>query len=76
MNKQRRNELKNAIVYIENVKDIIKEVKRKEEFAYDSLPENLQYSNRGCDMEEKIDSMDEIIETIDDIISAINDVIF
>ena len=76
MNKQRRNELKIAVDHMMKAKDIIKDVKSKEEFAYDNIPENLQYSNKGCDMEEKIDDMEEVMDKIDDTISLINDIIF
>lgn len=76
MNKQRRNELKIAIDYMENAKNIIKEVKTKEEFAYDNLPEGFQCTDRGCGMEDNIENMDEAIDKIDDVISVINDVIF
>lgn len=74
MNKQRRNKLDKAISYIEEAKCVIQNVKSEEEFAYDNLPENLQYSNRGCQMEENIDNMDEIIDNIEEILSSINDV--
>ena len=40
--------------------EIIKSVKDEEEFAYDNIPENLQNSNKACDMEDSIDSLDEI----------------
>lgn len=74
MNKQKRNKLEESINYMTIAKNIIIEVKNKEEFDFDNLPENLQYSRRGCDMEEKIDDMDEVIDTINEIISQINDI--
>lgn len=74
MNKQRRNKLGDAIIYLNTVKDMIKDVKTKEEFAFDNMPENLQYSNKGCDMEENIDEMEEIIDGIDELISSIEDI--
>lgn len=76
MNKNRRQYLKNAIDYLLKAKDIILKVKSEEEFTYDNIPENLQYSTKGCDIEENIDSMEEIIDNIDDIVSEINDIIF
>lgn len=76
MNKQRRIDLKDAIRCMESAKYIIKDVKSKEEDAFDNLPENLQCSNRGCDMEENIDEMDEVLDKLDDIIDQVNDIIF
>ena len=74
MNKQRRKNLGIAIDYLHQAKTIIDNVKLEEEFAYDNLPENLQYSNRGCDMEEKIDDMYDTLEKIDEVISSIDDI--
>ena len=76
MNKQRRNELKIVIDYMDKAKDIIVNVKNQEEFAYDNMPENLQYSDRGCNIEDNINNLDEISEGIDEIISTINDIIY
>lgn len=76
MNKQRRGKLRNAISYLTVAKDIIKDVKTKEEFAYDNYPENLQCSNKGYNMEENIDDMEDIIDKINDIIDLINDIIY
>lgn len=75
MNKQRRAELRIALNYIEQAKDIINENKIKEEFAYDNLPEGFQYSDKGCNMEDNIENMDEAVDKIDEIISLISDVV-
>lgn len=75
MNKNRRNKLKKSIIYIEMAQEIIKSVKDEEEFAYDNIPENLQNSNKACDMEDSIDSLDEIIDNINDIKTLLNDIV-
>lgn len=74
MNKERRNRLGVAVSYVEMAKNIVKEVRDEEEMAFDNLPENLQYSNRGCDMEDKVTDMEDIIDDLDDVISSINDI--
>ena len=74
MNKARRNKLKDAISYMTIAKNIIKNVKTEEEFVYDNIPENLQYSNKASDMEDNIDVLDESIDIIDDLISSIDDI--
>ena len=76
MNKQRRNKLNDAINCIEAAKGIIVNVKNDEEFAFDNMPEGLQYSDRGYKMEENIDNLDEAIDKIEEVVSLINDVIF
>lgn len=75
MNKNRRNKLKKSIIYIEMAQEIIKSVKDEEEFAYDNIPENLQNSNKACDMEDSIDSLDEIIDNINDVKTLLNDIV-
>lgn len=75
MNKERRDQLREAIRYIESAKYIITDVKEQEERAYDNLPEGLQYSDRGSNIEENVDSMDDIIEEIENIIDGINNII-
>lgn len=61
MNKDRRAKLQNAIDLIEDVID-------EEQDAYDNMPENLQYSEKGEKMDEGIDSL----ETAKDILEEVN----
>ena len=46
----------------------IEEILYEEQFAYDNIPESLQYSERACQMEENIDALDNCLESIDEII--------
>ena len=76
MNDKRRGRLGVAVGYIEMAKNVVKEVRDEEETAFYNLPENLQCSDKGCDMEDKVTDMDDVIDSLDDIISSINDITF
>lgn len=84
MNNQRRKELKNIVATMENIctvnidelegiKSDIESVLWDEEFAFESMPENLQYSMRGEASQEAQDNMDEAIDLIDEFISDYED---
>jgi len=85
MNNQRRKELANIVSAMENVstpidieelegiKSDIEMVLMDEEMAFDSMPENLQYSMRGEASQEAQDNMNEAIDLIDEFISDYQD---
>lgn len=85
MNNQRRKELANIVSAMENVsapidieelegiKSDIESVLWDEEFAFESMPENLQYSMRGEASQEAQDNMNEAIDLIDGFISDYED---
>lgn len=84
MNNQRRKELKNIVATMENIctvnidelegiKSDIESVLWDEEFAFESMPENLQYSMRGEASQEAQDNMNEAIDFIDEFINDYED---
>lgn len=85
MNKQRRKELANIVTAMENVstpvdieelegiKSDIEMVLMDEEFAFESMPEGLQYSMRGEASQEAQDNMNKAIDAIDEFISDYED---
>lgn len=85
MNNQRRRELNRIVTAMENVsmpvdidelegiKSDIESVLWDEEFAFESMPENLQYSMRGEASQEAQDNMNEAIDLIDEFISDYED---
>ena len=85
MNNQRRKELNNIAAAMENIsmsvdieelegiKSDIEMVLMDEEMAFDSMPENLQYSMRGEASQEAQDNMNEAIDLIDEFISDYQD---
>ena len=80
MNKQRRNKLVNIGLRLENIKTELEHLLIEEEYYYDNIPENLQYSLRAEIAEEAIDNMqnatsnlNEILDLIDEVIENIDD---
>ena len=76
MNKTRRKELGKVINMLEGVQHkedlylIINElenIKDDEQYYYDNIPENLQYSQRAEDSEMAIDNMDVALDLLNEI---------
>lgn len=74
MNKDRRNKIQQIIDNINLVKSELQNVLDDEEFAFDSMPENLQYSIRGEESQEAIDYMNEAIECLDNVIETLESI--
>ena len=72
MNKQRRKIISVCTLQIEQIKSTLEDVKMDEEFAFDNMPENLQGSERGEEMEEAIDCLEGAINTLDDAIEQLS----
>lgn len=64
MNKSRRSRLIEAMEKMNLAKAIVLAVLEEEESALDSLPENLQSSERADKMEAAIEAMNEAIDSI------------
>ena len=75
MNKARRKELERACQLLNDAKDIIEEVRDEEQECFDNMPEGIQYSERGDQMQENIDTLDSVSSDLDDTIGYVNDVI-
>ena len=83
MNKDRRKHLEALSGRLEDVRtelqdiiDEIDEIKEEEQEAYDNLPESLQESERGCNMQENIDDLDSASDIdFDTVIDDISDYI-
>lgn len=87
MNKQRRSVLRKAISQLANantlavkdktishlkvVQQAVQECADDEEFAYDNLPESLQYSERGEDMSENVSILNDASADLEAIIEQI-----
>lgn len=74
MNNTRRKRLSEAFEKISEVKDILEEVKDEEQEAYDNLPENFRYGERGEEMEGYIEMLDEAYGYLDDAESVIDQI--
>lgn len=74
MNAQRRKTLEKIKDALDELRTQLEDIKEEEENAYNSLPENLQYSERGdrmCDymdtMSDAVDALEEIVERLEEI---------
>lgn len=75
MNNSRRKALKQIICYLENVYNSLQIVIDDEEMAFDSMPENLQYSMRGEESQEAIDNLNEEQQKLDEIIDRLKEIV-
>lgn len=75
MNKQRRRELTRIYNAIEALKDDLENIMCEEQEALDNMPESLQYSERGEQMTEYIESMDNTLGCLRDALDYIDEVI-
>ena len=72
MNKQRRKEIATILADLDAVKIRIETVQSDEQEALDNLPENLQSSQKGEDMQGYIDTFDEVLGFLDDVILTLD----
>ena len=63
---QRRKQIQKALNLLAEAKDILEEVMNEEQEAFDNLPEGLQCSERGEQMEDNIYNLEEFIDFIGD----------
>ena len=74
MNKQRRNEIANILIELENLKTTLDNILSEEQMMFDNMPENLQYSMRGEESQEAIDNMEGAVSNLEDAISQLEDI--
>ena len=60
---------------LDEARDIVEMCQADEQMAYDNLPEGVQYSDRGCEMEENATELEEACDSINEVIDCINGVI-
>lgn len=61
-------------VLIEDIKDEIEDILWDEEDAYNNMPENLQYSIRGENSIEAINSLQEAIDTLERAVNILEEI--
>lgn len=66
MNKSRRSKLADAMNHLAIAKSIVESVSYDEQASLDSLPENLQDSERAEKMSDAIEAMDDAVASIED----------
>lgn len=75
MNKERRKRLRKVVWILESEKlnealTELEDILSDEEYAFESMPENLQYSMRGEESQECIDTMESAIDDLNEIING------
>ena len=75
MNKVRRKRIFNVSMLLSesNMKEMLEELQSildDEEYAFDSMPDNLQYSMRGEESQEAIDCLSNAIDMLQSIIDG------
>lgn len=73
MNKERRKKLEEAKVKIEQAMQIIDSVYEEEQESFDNLPEGLQYSEKGDDIQSNIDALESASNSCTDVIDFLDD---
>lgn len=73
MNKQRRKELEKAVALLAEAREIIEACMDEEQEAFDNMPESIQESERGEQMEEYIYNMETAIDAIEEVETGITD---
>lgn len=76
MNKIRRKLLEEVSAKLDEARCMLEEVMNDEQDAFDSMPENLQGSERGEQMEEYIYNMQEGVDNLEEIVSNLEEIIF
>lgn len=74
MNKVRRKDLMKALELLAQAKEIIESVCDEESEAYENLPESLQSSERGEQMDEYIGTMKDVMDTIDEMTESLEEI--
>jgi len=74
MNAQGRKEIAKHIASLDEIKSKLKSMKDDEEMKYDNMPEGLQESERGDQMQEAIDALDNAVASLDEAIDSLNEI--
>lgn len=71
MNKERRKQIRDAIMKIET---LVQSIRDAEEEAFDNMPEGLQASENGMISEEAQDNLDAAIDSLEEAISYLEEI--
>lgn len=75
MNKLRRKQLQEAIELLEKAKEIIELAKDEEQECFDNMPEGIQYSEKGEQIETNASDLDDVFNELESQIDSITDII-
>lgn len=72
MNNKRRKEISKVVDTLTEISQTLSILAEEENEAFDNLPESLQESSRGDDMQEWIDRLEGAQEAIDEVIDELS----
>ncbi len=75
MNKQRRSILSKVIGELQNALSQLETIQEEESEAFDNMPEGLQSSSKGSQIEENIDVLEAAVSNIEDVIDSLGELI-
>lgn len=75
MNKERRLRLSKAIDELQNALNQLETIQEEESEAFDNMPEGLQSSSKGSQIEENIDVLEAAASNIEDVIDSLGELI-
>jgi hypothetical protein len=73
MNNDKRKRIDQATALIEEARSIIEEITQEESEAYENMPMNLQYSDRGELIQEAINNLEYANSSFDELLGYIEE---
>ena len=73
MNKVRRNQIEEILVKLADIQNDIECISEDEQESFDNLPESLQYSERGDNMQEAIDNLEYAVSSLEEVIDYLTE---
>jgi len=65
MNRNRRREITRAVKLVEEARGILEAVTEEEQEAYDNMPEGLQESEQGEQLEENVTLLEGVVDQLE-----------
>ena len=75
MNKERRRRLGNVYAALQAAKDELDWIREEEQDAYDNLPESLQVTERGFELQHNVENMETAGEALSEAIEALEEIL-
>ena len=66
MNKERRESIKKALNLVDQIVEMLENIRDEEEESRENLPGGIRYGRIGGQMQEYIDSINEAIESLEE----------
>lgn len=73
MNKARRKNLKQAMLYLDMAFNLVENARDDEQDCLDNMPENLEYSERYEKMENAVEKLEDAISSIEEAKDALEE---